>query len=272
MPELPEVETARRGLAPVLVGARIRTLRVHRRDLRWPIPGGLEARLRGRRIEALERRAKYLLLRTACGSALIHLGMSGRLGLHRGGPGPPGPHDVWDLCLDGGTVLRYTDPRRFGALLWGGREPGRHPRLASLGPEPLEASFSGESLQRKARGRRLAVQAFLMDSRVVAGIGNIYAQEALYRAGVRPGRAAGRLSRREWEAVAAALREVLEEALRAGGTTLRDYRRQDGSPGWFQQELRVYGRQGEPCRACGSRLRGRRLGGRSSVWCSTCQH
>ena len=270
MPELPEVETARRGLAPHLAGRRIAAVRVRQRHLRWPVPAGLGRRLAGTAIEALERRAKYLLLRTEAGTVLLHLGMSGSLRLVPAAL-PPDRHEHLDLVLDDGRALRLRDPRRFGAVLWAGRRPEGHPLLAGLGPEPLGPHFHGEHLHRRARGRRVAVKPFLMDARVVAGVGNIYATEALFRAGVDPRLPAGRLRPVRWERVAGAVREVLEQALAAGGTTLRDFVDARGRPGWFARELAVYGRAGEPCPRCGTSIRCVRLGQRSSYWCPSCQ-
>ncbi len=270
MPELPEVETARRGLAPHLVGRRIAAVRVRQRRLRWPVPAGLGRRLAGAAVEALERRAKYLLLRTEAGTVLLHLGMSGSLRLVPAAL-PPERHEHLDLVLEDGRALRLRDPRRFGAVLWAGRRPEAHPLLAGLGPEPLGPHFHGEHLHRLARGRRVAVKPFLMDARVVVGLGNIYATEALFLAGVDPRRPAGKLSLGRWRRVAEAVRAVLEQALVAGGTTLRDFVGADGRPGWFARELAVYGRAGQPCPRCGTAIRCARLGQRSSCWCPRCQ-
>ena len=269
MPELPEVETTRRGIAPHLVGHRITALTLRRGDLRWPFPPALSAELPGQRITDVRRRAKYLLLDAAPGSALLHLGMSGSLRVLPAAT-PPGVHDHVDLLLDSGRVLRFTDPRRFGCLLW---QPAgtTHELLAGLGPEPLGAEFDGDLLFARSRGRRGPVKAFLMDQRTVVGVGNIYAAEALFLAGIHPQRAAGRVSRARYGRLAAAVRQVLSHAIDRGGTTLRDFLAPDGAPGYFEQELTVYGREGQPCRRCRTPLRGLRLGQRASVYCPRCQ-
>ncbi len=270
MPELPEVETTRLGLLPHLLGQQIRALILRRHDLRWPIPRQLPERLANERIECLDRRAKYLLLTTSHGSALIHLGMTGRLRI-LAAPGEPGPHDHWDLRLENGWVLRYSDPRRFGCLLW--QAPGQiHPLLAKLGPEPLSEAFTGERLWQRSRGRKVAVKVFLMDQRNVVGVGNIYASESLFTAGIDPARAAGRISCMRYARLAAAVRDTLRQAIRRGGTTLRDFHQPDGQPGYFYQDLSVYDRQGQACHHCGAPIRQRRLGQRASYYCPHCQH
>lgn len=273
MPELPEVETTRRGIAPYLEGARIERLEVRESRLRWPVPRGLDRRLRGRRIHSLRRRGKYLLADTGDGALLVHLGMSGSLRIVDRGE-PPGRHDHFDLCLDNGRVLRFCDPRRFGCLLWtaGDRAAQEaHELLAGLGPEPLAPEFDGGHLYRRSRGRRVAVKPFIMDAGVVVGVGNIYATEALFHAGIDPRRQAGRISLARYEVLADAIRDVLGRAIRRGGTTLRDYVDGGGKPGYFSQELYAYGRGGEPCRTCSTSLRLVRLGQRATAYCPTCQ-
>ncbi len=270
MPELPEVETTRRGLAPHLEGRRIRAVVVRRSRLRWPVPARLDRRLRGATVRGLRRRGKWLLLEAGSGTLLLHLGMSGSLRLVPAAT-PPGPHDHLDLVLEDDGALRLHDPRRFGAVLWTRDDPLDHPRLAGLGPEPLESGFDGAWLHARARGRRIPVKALLMDGRVVAGVGNIYAAEALFRAGIHPARAAGRVSRRRYDALAGRLREVLRASIRAGGTSLRDFVDARGRPGWYRQRLQVYGRGGQPCPACGTVLRELRLAGRGTVYCPRCQ-
>ena len=269
MPELPEVETTRRGLAPHLDGRRIVAVTLRRPDLRWPIPAEVPRLLPGQPITGLRRRAKYLLLDTAPGSALLHLGMSGSLRVLPADT-PVTTHDHVDLALDSGRVLRFNDPRRFGCLLW---QPAgtTHALLQGLGPEPLSDAFDGAYLHALSRGRTASVKTFLMHQAVVVGVGNIYAAESLFRAGIAPGRAAGRVSRAHYEALAAAVKAILAHAIRRGGTTLRDFISPDGAPGYFEQELFVYGREGEPCKVCGQPLRGRRLGNRATAWCRTCQ-
>ncbi|MFP7723382.1 bifunctional DNA-formamidopyrimidine glycosylase/DNA-(apurinic or apyrimidinic site) lyase [Lysobacter sp. A3-1-A15] len=269
MPELPEVETTRAGLAPHLVGRSVVDAVLRRPDLRWPIAREVVDRLPGHRIDAVRRRAKYLLVDTAAGSALLHLGMSGSLRVLPGGT-PVRVHDHVDLVLDDGRVLRFNDPRRFGCLLW--QPTGQlHPLLAGLGPEPLSAAFDGEHLFSLSRGRRAPVKTFLMDQAVVVGVGNIYAAEALFAAGISPLRPAGRISRERYARLAAAVKAILAHAIARGGTTLRDFISPDGAPGYFEQELSAYGRGGEPCPRCGRPLRQASIGQRASVWCGRCQ-
>jgi len=270
MPELPEVETTRRGIAPALQGQRIRRLVVRDRRLRWPVPPGLEHRLAGARIDSVDRRAKYLLLRSSQGTALMHLGMSGSLRLVVDGAAP-GLHDHYDIELDDGPLLRFNDPRRFGSLLWAGDDPDSHPLLRELGPEPLDPAFDGEYLYEASRGRRVAIKPHLMNARVVVGVGNIYASEALFRAGVHPRRRAGRIARPRCEQIAESIKTVLEESIRAGGTTLRDFYGGDGKPGYFTQSLRVYDREGEACVECGGPIRHTVLGQRATYYCLNCQ-
>ena len=274
MPELPEVETTRRGIARRLVGRRVVAVVVRNRDQRWPIPRALGARLGGQRITAVRRRGKYLLVDTAAGSALVHLGMSGSLCVVAADLAPR-KHDHWDLVLDSGQALRRHDPRRFGALLWiaADSDEARHPLLAHLGPEPLALSAKAlaEQLAARARGRRGAVKQFVMDGKVVVGVGNIYASEALFAARVRPGRAAGRVTAAEWLAIARAIQRVLTRAIAKGGTTLRDFAQPDGEPGYFRIKLNVYDRAGEPCRRCRASIKARVQGQRATYWCPSCQ-
>jgi len=270
MPELPEVETTRRSLLPHLVGRRIRDVVVRNRNLRWPVPRTLASHVRGEQVLDIRRRGKYLLFDCREGHLLVHLGMSGKLTLVAD-DAPVRVHDHVDLQLEGRQSLRLTDPRRFGAFLWLRHPAERHVLLRGLGLEPFDPAFCGEALHRLARGRRVAVKQFLMNSRIVTGVGNIYASEALFRAGIHPARAAGRISRSRWDRLAAAIRETLESALDAGGTTLRDFASAHGTPGEFQNECAVYGREGEPCLACGTRIRAVRQGQRSTFFCPACQ-
>lgn len=278
MPELPEVETIRRGVAPALVGRRVTAVHVYDRRLRWPVPAGLERRLRGRTVSAVDRRSKYLLFRMAApngdsggdSTLLVHLGMTGSLRLHRPAP-PREAHDHVDLVFDDGTTLRYHDPRRFGTMLWVEGDASTHALVASLGPEPFSAAFTADALYRGTRGRRVAIKLALMDNRLVVGVGNIYANEALFRAGIRPTRAAGRLSRARLAGLVDAVRRTLSEALDKGGSTLRDYVDSAGEPGSFQLEYAVYGREGLPCPACGTPIRSVRQGQRSTFYCPGCQ-
>jgi len=269
MPELPEVETTRRGLAPWCEGRRVGGLQVRDPRLRWPVRPDLPERLQGRLIRRLTRRAKYLCFEFDHGTLLVHLGMSGSLRVLRE-PLPPALHDHIDLEVDGGVLLRYNDPRRFGSFQW--FEAGILPTpLARLGPEPLDPSFTGQHLHRLARGRRLAVKPFIMDASVVVGVGNIYATEALFLAGIRPDRAAGRVALHRYEALAVHIRDVLGKAISQGGTTLRDFVGGDGRPGYFAQRLHAYGRSGAPCTRCAAPLRSKVIGQRASVYCVACQ-
>jgi formamidopyrimidine-DNA glycosylase len=270
VPELPEVETTLRGLAPHLVGRRVTGVVVRDRRLRWPVAPGLEECLTEQPILGAARRAKYLVLTCAAGSAIVHLGMSGSLRLVPAGT-PPGPYDHVDIALDSGAVLRLTDPRRFGCLLWTADDPQKHPLLRSIGPEPLEAGFDGAYLSHAARGRRVPVKHLLMDGRVVAGLGNIYVNEALFRAGIHPALAAGRISEKRYARLAEAIRDVLGDAIAQGGTTLRNYVNGAGRPGWFQLRLSVYGRAGKPCPCCGTLVARVPLGQRATYACRRCQ-
>jgi formamidopyrimidine-DNA glycosylase len=269
MPELPEVETTRRGLAPHLEGRIVTGVTLRRSDLRWPIPSEVRRLLPGQRIDAVRRRAKYLLLDTQAGSALLHLGMSGSLRVLPEST-PVRTHDHVDLALDSRRVLRFTDPRRFGCLLW--QEPGEtHELLRGLGPEPLSDDFDGDFLFERSRGRKAPVKTFLMDQRIVVGVGNIYVAEALFEAGISPLRAAGKVSRDRYGLLAAAVKRILAYAIERGGTTLRDFITPDGEPGYFDLELSAYGRGGEPCPRCGRPLKQAAIGQRATVWCGHCQ-
>lgn len=269
MPELPEVETTRRGVEPHVIGRKVTRLLVREPRLRWPIPPQLPKLLQGQPIEAVERRAKYLLFHTPVGMMMIHLGMSGSLRVLTAGEAPA-RHDHFDIELSDGGVLRYNDPRRFGCCLWIG--PGQsHTLLSNLGPEPLREEFDGAWLHSLSRKRKTPVKVFLMDQRIVVGVGNIYANEALFLAGIRPDRAAGRVSLARYEALASLIKQVLTSAIEQGGTTLRDFVGGDGKPGYFAQQLYVYGREGLPCKRCGRPLRELRISQRSSIYCVACQ-
>jgi formamidopyrimidine-DNA glycosylase len=268
MPELPEVETTRRGIAPFVAGRRLIGWTVRQPRLRWPVE--LPEALRAARVEQVLRRAKYLVLDTAVGGVVIHLGMSGSLRVVAPDAAPR-THDHVDLHFEHEVVLRLHDPRRFGSVLFAPPPWQRHPLLAALGPEPVEPGFDGEYLFARSRGRRTPVKHFLMDGRVVVGVGNIYANEALFRAGIRPGTAAGRIGRARYRMLADAVRATLLSAIELGGTTLRDFVGGDGQPGYFRQTLYVYGRTGEPCRICGKLLVGTRHGQRATVYCRSCQ-
>ena len=269
MPELPEVETTRLGIAPHLLGRRIAKLVIRQPKLRWPIPQPLIACMPGQRIESIERRAKYLLVHTVAGSALLHLGMSGSLRVLDSGT-PADKHDHYDWLLDSGRILRFTDPRRFGSLLW---QPlgSMHALLAHLGAEPLSDDFDGDYLWRLSRGRAASVKTFIMDQAIVVGVGNIYAAEALFAAGIHPRRKAGSVSRARYALLAEAIQRILKVAIKRGGTTLRDFISPDGVPGYFEQELTVYGRTDQPCRNCATAIRVITLGQRSTFYCPSCQ-
>ncbi|CAN5201097.1 bifunctional DNA-formamidopyrimidine glycosylase/DNA-(apurinic or apyrimidinic site) lyase [soil metagenome] len=277
MPELPEVEVTRRGISAALTGAQVRAVRLSGKPLRWPAPADLAERLAGRRIEAVERRGKYLLLAFAHGWLIIHLGMSGHLQLVDPAASI-GPWDHFDLEIVATTgqplLLRLTDPRRFGAVLWHDLERGpvhSHILLASLGIEPFDPAFTGEWLHARLAGRKVSIKQALLAGDVVVGVGNIYASEALFRARIRPTTAAGRISLARCERLADAVKATLTEAIAAGGSTLRDFRGSDGKPGYFQHQRLVYDREGQPCRVCGTPIRALRQGQRSTYWCSTCQ-
>jgi formamidopyrimidine-DNA glycosylase len=270
MPEIPEVETTRRGIAAHALGRRVLGTQVREHRLRWPIPDRLDTMLAGGTIQAVERRAKYLLLRTDRGTLIIHLGMSGSLRIVPADHLPE-RHDHLDVCLAGGLCLRLRDPRRFGTVLWTERDPLTHPLLAAAGLEPLDPELTGDYLYRQASGRKLAVKSLLMDARVVAGVGNIYANEALFLSGIHPHRPAHRISLLRYRRLAERLRAVLLASIECGGTTLRDFTDGNGDPGYFQLELHVYGKSQSPCPACGRPIRRMRIGQRSSFYCPHCQ-
>ena len=269
MPELPEVETTRRGLLPHVVGCQIDCLDVRETRLRWPVTAHKNNDLQGARIVDLHRRGKYLLLQTEPGCLLIHLGMSGSLRFLPKATAP-GKHDHYDIRFENGALLRYNDPRRFGSLTFT-KEPLAHPLLKTLGPEPLSEDFTGHDLWQKSRGRRAAIKSFIMDGRIVVGVGNIYANEALYRAGIHPARPAGRVSLARYERLVTEIKAVLSAAIRSGGTTLRDFVGGDRKPGYFRQSLSVYEREGEPCLQSGHAIRRRVIGQRASYYCPSCQ-
>jgi formamidopyrimidine-DNA glycosylase len=269
MPELPEVETTRRGLAPHVVGRAVSGIEVREPRLRWPVAQSLAREIVEQRIEGIERRGKYLLFRTGAGTLLVHLGMSGSL-RYLPTATAHGAHDHIDVHFVGGGALRFHDPRRFGSFLWT-KEPERHSLLRTLGPEPLGPAFDADYLWTACRGRRVAIKPHLMNGRVVVGVGNIYANEALFRAGIHPARAAGRIARHRFDPLVEAVRAVLTDAIEDGGTTLRDYVGGNGAPGYFRVRLKVYERAGEPCRVCGTPIRRSVLGQRASYYCPRCQ-
>jgi formamidopyrimidine-DNA glycosylase len=270
MPELPEVETTRRGLEPHLAGQTILRLTVHDHRLRWPVDARLPQLLAGQRVESVDRRAKYLLLRLTHGTVLWHLGMSGSL---RVVPSdlPTDPHDHIDLMLTSGQTVRFNDPRRFGSLIYVIGDPQAHPLLAKLAPEPFDPAFDAEYLWRVSRRRKVSIKQLIMNGQIVTGVGNIYASEVLFQAGIRPKRQARSLKREEATRLVAAIRKVLKQAIRVGGTTLRDYVNPAGNPGYFRQKLFVYERDTEPCRNCSAVIRTFTQGQRSTYFCPTCQ-
>lgn len=270
MPELPEVETTKRGISIHIEGKQVSDVIIRQPQLRWPIPLDLPELILKRKLIEVKRRGKYLLLRFGNGYVLLHLGMSGSLRIVEKAA-PPQKHDHLDIVFKGGVVLRLTDPRRFGACLWTTECPEDHALLRHLGPEPLSDDFLGDYLFQCSRRRKQAIKTFIMDSKVVVGVGNIYANEALFMAGVRPTRAAGTVSRATYERLTENIKEVLTRAIAQGGTTLKDFVGGDGKPGYFKQELHVYGRGGEPCSVCKKPLKEVRLGQRSTVYCTACQ-
>ena len=270
MPELPEVETTRRGIETHLLGHRISKVIVRNRKLRWPVPANLSRELQLQTLSSVKRRGKYLLLSLDNGTLIIHLGMSGSLRILPISS-PAQKHDHVELQLDSGQCLRLRDPRRFGCVLWTRRDPLKHKLLASLGPEPLLADFDGDYLYAHSRNRKLAIKSFIMDSKVVVGVGNIYASEALFVAGIHPLRAASRISAQRYQQLVAAIKTVLAAAIEQGGTTLRDFTSSDGSPGYFKQQLNVYGRADQSCPNCEQPIRQLIIAQRTSYYCPHCQ-
>ncbi|MHB1187268.1 bifunctional DNA-formamidopyrimidine glycosylase/DNA-(apurinic or apyrimidinic site) lyase [Thiobacillus sp.] len=269
MPELPEVETTRQGLLPRLQGRTLRRIVVRNPHLRWPVPDDLEARLTGLPLQALDRRGKYLLFGFGTGTQIVHLGMSGSLRF--AGPGEPAAlHDHIDWLFDDGTTLRLRDPRRFGAVLWTD-DVAQHPLLAHLGPEPLTSGFDASYLHAQCQRRTAAIKQVVMDAQVVVGVGNIYASESLFHAGIRPATAARRLSRPACARLVEAIKRVLAAAIAAGGSSLRDYVASDGELGYFQLQTRVYDREGLPCKICNTPIRRIVQGQRASFFCPACQ-
>ncbi|CAK0767080.1 DNA-formamidopyrimidine glycosylase [Gammaproteobacteria bacterium] len=270
MPELPEVETTRVGIATHIVGQKIEQVVIRTHRLRLPVPIELTIELPGQIINTVERRAKYLLLRTHDGTILLHLGMSGSLRVLTESMNPS-IHDHFDFIFCNGLRLRFNDPRRFGFVLWTRENPLEHPMLRNLGIEPLGDGFNGEYLYHRSRGRRLAVKSFIMNQQIVVGVGNIYAAESLFLAGIHPARPAGFLDQSNYTRLATAIQEILIEAIAQGGTTLRNFHDATGRPGYFQFALRVYGRAGDPCFQCGYPVCVERMGQRSTFYCMHCQ-
>ena len=270
MPELPEVETACRGIAPHITGKTISRIIVRNRNLRWPISRRLEQVVTGETIRSVTRRAKYLLIQTDNGTLILHLGMSGSLRIVNANV-PAEKHDHVDLVFKHFKTLRFTDPRRFGSLHWTTRPPEQHKLLRNLGVEPLGDELTGDYLHEKSRGRKADIKQFIMNSHIVVGIGNIYASESLYMAGINPKRAAGRISHAKYELLAEVIKEVLHDSITQGGTTLRDFVNDQGKPGYFQLHLNVYGKTGEPCISCQVPIKEIKQGQRSTFYCPKCQ-
>lgn len=268
MPELPEVETTLRGISPYLKDHTITRIDVRQSKLRWPVEAEIQS-LAGQKILSLSRRSKYILVETEAGTAIWHLGMSGSLRLVEASE-PLAKHDHIDWHMSSGKVLRYHDPRRFGALLW--VAPGEtSSHLTHLGPEPLTDDFNEDHLFNRSRRKSQAVKTFIMDGKVVVGVGNIYANESLFLAGIRPQTPAGKISKARYRKLSAIIRQVLAAAIEQGGTTLRDFVGGDGKPGYFAQQLYVYGRGGETCKICQTGLKEIRQGQRATVYCPQCQ-
>ena len=270
MPELPEVETIMRGLKPHVEHAMIQDVVVRHHQLRWPIPPTLQTHLSQRRMGQLSRRGKYLLMPTDTGTLIIHLGMSGSLRIVTSAT-RLNRHDHVDIIFSEDKILRYTDPRRFGALLWTTDNAYDHALLKSLGVEPLDADFTGSYLMQRAHSRRAPIKSFIMNSKIVVGIGNIYAAEALFLAGIHPMTPAGSLMPGQCQKLVDAIQQILQSAIKQGGTTIKDFINSDGKPGYFTQQLAVYGRSGLPCLQCKNPLQSFKLGARSTVFCATCQ-
>jgi len=269
MPELPEVEVTRLGISEQLIGAEVAGVVVHSAKLRSLVPAGLADLLVGQRIRSVERRGKYLILTCPAGSLLLHLGMTGHLRLLPG-DSAAGPHDRFDLQLSSGVMLRLNDLRRFGSIHWTSSDPFQHKLLHAIGPEPLTGALTGEYLYRRSRGRKVAVQRFLMDSAVVAGIGNIYAAESLFRCRMLPDTLAGAMSHSDCARLCDAIKETLSDSIAAGRSTM-DFSRAEEKLAYFPQQLYVYGREGKPCRECGGAVVRGRLGNRSTFFCPVCQ-
>lgn len=270
MPELPEVETVMNGLKPQLEGKTIQTVTLRHHQLRWPIPQSLKQDLPQQTINRLSRRGKYLLIHMASGTLIIHLGMSGQLQINTA-HAPVKPHSHVDIIFSDQQILRYTDPRRFGAVLWTKEPPHQHPLLQSLGPEPFDPQFTADYLLLRAKNRHIAIKPFIMDGKIVVGVGNIYAAEALFFAGIHPATPAGSIPIKQYEKLVETIKQILQAAIQQGGTTIKDFANSEGNPGYFTQKLAVYGRSNLPCHQCQTILQTFKLGQRSTVFCSYCQ-
>ncbi len=271
MPELPEVETTRQGISPHINGHQVRSVTIRQRQLRWPIPDDLEKLISGKKLVDIQRRGKYLLFEFRHGHMLIHLGMSGSLRIVNPKKEAPQKHDHVDILFTGNIALRFHDPRRFGSILWTSDNTDEHKLLCQLGPEPLSEDFSAEYLFKASRKRQKDAKTFIMDSHIVVGVGNIYANESLFTSGIRPTKPAGKLTRKQCEQWVAQIKIILQRSITQGGTTLRDFVGGDGKPGYFAQQLNVYGRGGEPCVNCDKPLKEIRQAQRATVYCTHCQ-
>ena len=269
MPELPEVETTRRGIQPYIENKIVTQVVVRQPRLRWPVPDTIHD-LEGQIVESVHRRGKYILLESAHGTAILHLGMSGSLRVLDENV-PAEKHDHVDIIINNGKLIRLRDPRRFGALLWTTKNPLKHKLICSLGPEPLGKDFNADYLYQASRGRSVSIKQFIMNGHIVVGVGNIYACESLFMAGISPKRAAGKVSKKRYQTLVKAIKEVLAKAIEQGGTTLKDFTQVEGNPGYFQQQLYVYGRAGEACPNCKAGIKQIKQGQRSTFYCATCQ-
>jgi len=270
MPELPEVETSRRGITPHIVDKKIAQIILRHSKLRWPIPKDITQIFSAQYIEQIQRRGKYLLLITPVGTLILHLGMSGSLRIVKN-DAPAQKHDHVDIVFTHGISLRFTDPRRFGCLLWTNADPMQHPLLKHLGVEPLSKAFNVSYLFQQTRKRKLTSKQLLMNSHIIVGVGNIYASEALFAAGIRPTKIAARLTKTQCQALVNAIKKILRRAINAGGTTLSDFTQSDGKPGYFKQKLQIYGRTGEPCYQCQTPIKEKTIAARNSFYCPQCQ-
>lgn len=270
MPELPEVETTLRGIEPYVTGKTIKGLTVRNASLRWPVSTELQTHIQNTKVLSLQRRAKYLVFEIRDGFFMLHLGMSGSLRIVDQKT-PLLKHDHLIFALANKKEMRFNDPRRFGCALWLGKDPFEHSLLKHLGFEPLEKSANAERLFQQSRRRKVAVKNFIMDHRIIVGVGNIYASESLFLSGIRPGRAANRVTRREYQLLLTNIQSVLAKSIEMGGSTLKDFVGSDGKPGYFQQTLNVYGRNGEPCVTCNTTIKNTTIGQRSSFYCPNCQ-
>ncbi len=269
MPELPEVETSCRGIAPAMENQVIQEVITRIKKLRWPIPKNINAKLKNKKIISIERKAKYILLHTNNGTLIIHLGMSGSLRIIKNNE-PASKHDHVDILLNNNLALRLRDPRKFGCFLWT-KNYLKHPLLCNLGIEPLSNLFNGEYLYKKSRKRKISIKQFIMNNLIVVGIGNIYASEALFLSGINPKIVAGKISIKRMNKLSASIKNVLKKAITAGGTTLRDFQKGDGTPGYFKIQLNVYDRKDKPCRICRTKISLIKQGQRATYYCKNCQ-